>query len=497
MARPVHAIDISPLSTPLRHYGRGAINLSELCDVVIRTDFLPATTLPGDQGIDVVETADTLHQRIIDSGAFETRPTSGDPLQSAVKVLVGVVLSTQRTVLRDLQGRHQEIDQDSLQRFQLHWALELQQFVEASPAHLRIERIGMLADHGLDHLLSTSVLIETIVATENLTEEEFGQRVTLGTNLVKRFIMGGDHQRAVTFAVDFGSESDQILLEAASALPGESPCWPSLMELIEVRRPAIIRSGNWTAVLYATAHVVACGHQDRGENLLALSRLNRRGLPPPDPDPWEQAIITRDTDLRIELLALTALIHHALGNQEESVEYAQDCADLSAEAAERRPFLEPDSWYLPKAAGWILAAAQRDPDARLLILKRAATKYAYRGALEARLALEAATTYLDLSRPELAAYFVAEAVDCASSRQVSDHFACSIDWSSVGCLLDVVRVTNQELDRATARLRRHGLLPEPETGEDFLDCYEHWYSRPYSGDQNLISPKPKRIASGK
>lgn len=232
------------------------------------------------------------------------------------------------------------------------------------------------------------------------------------------------------------------------------------------------------------------------EKLLAMSGLDRGGPRSKDPDPWEQATNNRDTDLRIELLSLTALIHHALGNHDEAIGYAQDCFNLSADAEARRRFPEPDNCYLPKAAGWILAAAEQDPDARIVLLKRAATKYEFRGALEGRLALEAADAYLDLSRPELAAYFLAEAAKYSSSRQVSDHFPRSIVWANVNGLLDVVRVTRQELDRAITRLRQHGLLPEPETGEHFWDCYEQWYCRPHSGDRDLISPKPKRTPGG-
>lgn len=111
----------------------------------------------------------------------------------------------------------------------------------------------------------------------------------------------------------------------------------------------------------------------------------------------------------------------------------------------------------------------REPDAgnRIELLQQSYDKYTVRGALESRLALEATTAYLELDEPELAAYFLSQALECADSRIVSDHFLCPIEWDMVDSLLDTARVTEEELDMAREALRVRGFLPEPETAPGF------------------------------
>ena len=115
-----------------------------------------------------------------------------------------------------------------------------------------------------------------------------------------------------------------------------------------------------------------------------------------------------------------------------------------------------------------------------------------RGALESRLALEATTAYLELDEPELAAYFLSQALECADSRIVSDHFPCPLEWDMVDSLLDTARVTEEELDMAREALRARGFLPEPEAGSRFHYIDEQWYRHSGSYRWVKVTPPPKR-----
>ncbi|WP_370500189.1 hypothetical protein NWT09_31055 [Mycolicibacterium sp. jd] len=480
--QPGYGIDFGLLARPLRQYRPGALSTSELYAAAIQYEFTPAQTHPGHDG-DVVQTATDLHRRLLDSGAFDDWAPA-DRQQRAAELVIAVIFDTQLTVVGDLQlTRHPDIDPELLKGFRRHWAAELVDFIQTSPAGLQVERVGMAAERGLDRLLPTVLLLGSLSATAHLTPDEFGHRLALGTTLVHRFVDERDDERAIAFAAGFGDDAHRLLLEAAQILSAESSCWPTLMELLHEHREQIVTDRTPADVLYAAANAAAGSRSDSAEALLEMSYLDSGTLPRDDDK----------THVRIELHALLAAIHNALGKHDEALRCAHICAQLAAEIASQSEYGDADDWALPKAAGWILAAAERDPSARVLLLKRAYCKYDFRGALEGRLALLAANAYLELGRPEFAAYFLAQATGSARTRLVSDHFPCPVSWHTVGGLLETARVTDDELALSATELRRLGYLPEPETGTHFHWIDEQLCRNLYGDRSNLVAPKPKRL----
>lgn len=478
---PVFGIDFAPLANPLRRFRRGQLNLDDLLVAIANLKLMPVSALP-DGGVDVVTTAVEFHRRLLDSGAFECWDDNPAEWQRrATEVLIAVVFKARTTVVGDPRLRTQ------VRRFGDYWAAQLAQFVVAAPADLRVQYVGMAAARGLDGLLPTELLLESLSATADPTSVEFDHGQHVGATLVRRFVDEGNDDRAITFAANFGCDAHRLLLEVARVLPAESVHWAALTALLNEQRALILADGDWTAVLYAAANAARCAQPDSARTLLAMVQLEDAG-PLPDPEPRFGA----RHNLRIELHALAAVIHQAVGRGAEALRSAKACARLAAELAAQSEFDDDDAWVLPKAAGWLLATAERDPAARVVLLKRAYCKYDLRGALEGRLALQAATAYLVLGQPELAAYFLAQATENTRLQLISDHFVNAVRWDYVGELLEQARVTEPELSDAGAALRLLGYLPEPVTGQHFWWIDEQWYRALRSDNPALVSPEPKR-----
>lgn len=486
-----YGIDLGGLARPLLQCKRGALTIDELCDRAVDCELHPFDT-ESDDG-DRVTTAAELHRRLLESGAFDDWADGPWPReQAAAQVLVATVLNTQIWLRGDLQlPRHPGVDRALARAFRDHWAEQLVDFVQASPGELQVDRVGMAAARGIDHLLPTALLLETLSTSAELAGDQFSHRRSIATTLVHRFLDEGDDARALAFASDFGIDARRLLLEMARGLHADSGCWPELIGALAAHREQILADGDDATVMYAAANAAAGRHADIARLLLGMARLDTE-VPPRDTDSYRRARDFRGR-LHIELHALASVIHYVLGEGVESVRSAQVCAHLASQWAAEADRDEVDSWYLPKAAAWILATAEPDPAARVLILKRGYDKYEFRGPLEGRCALQVADAYVALAQPELAAYFLAQAIDHADYRLISDHFSCPIEWDRVRGLLEVSRVSADEISAATVRLRRLGYLPEPETGQCFGWIDEQWYRRLRSHDPGLVTPKPKRV----
>ncbi|WP_156432625.1 hypothetical protein [Mycobacterium sp. M26] len=485
-------MDLRDMARSLSQYKRGVLTTDELCDQAVVCELYPFDTRLDD-GERVTTTAE-LYRWLLDSEAFDhwgDGPWSRE--QAAAEVLVAMVLNTQIYRIGDLQlPRHPGADPGLARAFCGHWAEQLVDFIQASPGDLRTDRVGMAAARGIDHLLPTPLLYETLSISAEGPGDEFPHKLRIATTLVHRFVDKGDHARALTFASGFGTDARRLLLEMARGLHADSGRWPELMAALEAHRDQILADGDDTAVMYAAANAAAGGHAAIARSLLGMAQLDT-AVPPRDTDDNYVRAWNLRGRLHVELHALASVIHYALGDRDEAVRSAQVCAHLSSRWAAGADRYEVDSWYLPKAAAWILATAEPDPASRVLMLKRGYDKYEFRGPLEARCALMAADAYIALDQPELAAYFLAQAIDHVGFRLISDHFPCPMEWDRVRGLLEVSRVSADELTAAAAGLRRLGYLPEPETGQCFWWIDEKWYRQLWSDDPGLVTPKPKRV----
>lgn len=479
-------IDFALLDRPLRNVRRGAITVDEFLDVVASMYLPPASELPSG-GEDVVTTASELIRRLRDSAAFDwwTDDPAGQE-ELALRVLIAVVLNARKIVTGDLQLTRDGIASAVLRRFRDHWGTELCEFIVASLGGLRDKGVGMAAQRGLDVVLPTDLLLEFLTASADPESAE-----SVGATLLRRFIRAGDEERAVTFAATFGGQAHRLLLEAARLLRAESSQWAPVTLLLDERRDAIVADDDCAAVLYAAANAAVCAQPESARTLLAMAPMNDV-VPHDHPDRLVQARLEDKARLQIELHALAGVIYHGLGQHGVALRCVRVCARMAAEFAARSTYDDDDSWGLPKAAGWLLASAEPDPAARLVLLKRSYCKYDFRGAIEGRLALLAATAYLELGQPALGAYFLNRATTSANLRLISDHFFNEVRWERVGRLLEVARVGEQELRDAGAVLRVLGYLPEPESGQHFSRIDEQWHRKLWTDDPDLVNPRPKR-----
>ncbi len=480
-------IDVTEFARPLRRFRRGAINHCELLQDVALLDF-PCAAEADPEGQHVVTTAASLYRHLLDSGAFDH--WDGDRTEQqrlAAEVLIVAVQNTQSNTRGDLLlARYGDCDPQAVRDFSAYWAAQLCDFVEHSPAELRVPLVDMTAAHGLDGLLPTELLNEALSAALHGPADEFPHHRQVGTTMALRFAGDGQIDRAIKLAESFGPEAHHLLIEVARVAPPESSQWSALTAALRQSSASILTDGDSAAVLYAAANAAHANRPDAARALLTMAKLEQpTGRDNTDQSPEGQS----PNPLRqIELHALAAVIFHALGDDSEALRHA----NASAALASAQGSSESDSWRLPKAAGWLMAGAEEDPAARVGILKRSCCKYDSRGPLEGRLALQASTAYLELAEPELAAYFLARATEDAGSRRFTDHFPNSVHWGQVGGLLESARVTEQELRNAGASLRKLGYLPEPEHGQLFRWIDEQW-SRIGSDNPDLVSPPPRRV----
>lgn len=476
-------IEFTKFARPLRRFHRGAINHSELLDDVGRLDLAPTSGC----GRQVVTTAASLYRHLLDSGAFDHPDDDRtDQQRLAAEVLIVAVQNTQITTRGDLQlVRNGDCDTQAVRDFSAYWAAQLCDFVERSPAELRVQLVDVTAAHALDGLLPTELLHEALSAALHAPADEFPHRRRVGTTMALRFAGDGQIERAMKIAESFGPEAHHLLIEVAGVAPPESHQWPALIAALLQSSASMLTDGDSAAVLYAAANAAHANRPDAARALLTMAKLEQPTARDTDqphegqsPNPLRQ----------IELHALAAVIFHALGDDSEALRHA----NASAALASAQGSSESENWRLPKAAGWLMAGAEEDPAARVRILKRSCCKYDSRGPLEGRLALQASTAYLELAEPELAAYFLARATEDAGSRRFTDHFPNSVHWGQVDALLESARVTEQELRNAGASLRKLGYLPEPEHGQRFRWIDEQW-SRIGSDNPDLVSPLPKRV----
>lgn len=483
---PQLGIDFTALAALLRKFRRGAISQSELPDSVASVDLLCVST-PICGSHEVMTTAASLYRRLLDSGAFDGwNDDRTKRHRLAAEVLIAVVLNTQVAAWGDLQlARYRDCGAQTVREFSAYWAAQLCDFIHQAPAELRVQLVDMTGAQGLDWLLPTALLDEILSATSHLTSAEFGHRRQVGTTMALRLAGDGDIVGAIKLAESFGSEAHHLLIKIAGVLPSDSSQWTTVIAALRASAASVLTDGDPADILYAAANAAHCQQPDAARALLAMAQLEQptaRDTEPPTEEHsanwWRQ----------IELHALVAVILHTLGDDSAALRSAESCASLAATAPTRT---EDDAWGLPKAAGWLLARAEEDPAARVRILKWTYCKYDSRGPLEGRLALQACTAYLELSRPELAAYFLSRATEDAAVRRINDHFPNSIRWDRVGATLESARVSEQELREAGAALRKLGYLPEPENGQQFWWIDEQWY-RTTSDGTALVSPKPKR-----
>lgn len=462
-------LDFGLLRGPLARFRRGAFDLSELLDAVTQLDLLGHLDSP-DGSADIVATAAELHRRLLASGAFDewADETSEQDLLAA-HVIAAVVSNVKA---------HD------------YWTAQMREFIASAPRGQRAQRIDAATGWGLERLLPTDHLLDYLSSDSGSGSTQLVHRRKVGRAVARRFIDERNDARALEFAATLGPDSCHVLLEVARVLPVDSTQWASLTALLNERRDQIFDERDSAAALYGAANAACCRQKIVALTLLELAQLDATA-PPCRPERLGEEPHERHTLLQIELHALAAVIHHALNQSDEALRYAGTCAKLSAALA---TWLEPDEeniWKLPKAAGWLLATAEPDAARRVVLLKRAYCKYDLRGAIDARLALQVATAYLDLGVGEFAAYFLAEAREMKDQQRISDHFFNDVRWERVGGLLDLARVTEPELQAAALALKRLGYLPVPAAGERFKWIDEMWYGNRGTDDPALVEPPPK------
>lgn len=462
-------IDFGLLEGPLHRFRRGRFDLNELLDAVAQLDLLGYLASP-DGGADLVATTAELHRRLLDSGAFNewAGETSEQDLLAA-HVIAAVIYNV---------------------RTHDYWAAQMREFIASAPRGKRAQRIDAAARWGLERLLSTDRLLDYLSEESGSASTQLVHRRKVGRTVARRFIDQRNDARAIEFAGTLGPDSGHVLLEVARVLPAESTQWATLTALLSEQRAQIIGESDSTAALYGAANAACCRQRSLALALLELAQLDATA-PPCRPERLGEEPYERHVRLQIELHALAAVIHHALNQSDEALRYADTCAKLAATLATRSGHGQEDVWKLPKAAGWLLAAAEPDATRRVVLLKRAYCKYDFRGAIDARLALQVATAYLDLGAAEFAAYFLAEARERKHQQRISDHFFNEVRWERVGGLLDLARVTEPELQAATVALKRLGYLPAPAAGDRFVWIDEQWYSNRGTDNPALVEPPAK------
>ncbi|WP_071286308.1 hypothetical protein [Mycolicibacterium llatzerense] len=482
-------IDLSGLERPLLRYRRGMYNHQDLLDAVAAVRLLPA---PYGSHADTVTTVAALWERLLANSTVQEAGYDAAGQELLVAEVVVVLVRNARAIVRGgwQWPPNPEVTADVVRDFSAHWSAELAAFIESAPPRVRVRCVRFAVGHGLADLASTEALLES--ASES-TDSELDYREEAGAAVVRRLIGDGKTDLAVEFALTFGPRPHRLLLEAAQVLPAAPDPWLVVMALLDDHRDAVLADDEVVSdtALYAAANAARAGQFDAARALLSLTPLD--AAPPQRLTADTDGLATRrQLTCTIERLAAGAVIYQALGQTEDAVRWAVEAAALTSELAAHSPHDHPYGWKLPKAAGWLLAADESDPAARVMLLKLASNNYELRGALDSRLALQTATAYLELGQPALAAYFLANARGFANLPVISDRFLDPVRWERLGDLLELARVTEAEFHDAAAELERLGYLPEPETGDHFRSIDWRWSHDLISDSPTLVEPPPRR-----
>ena len=367
MQQSQYSIDISELHRPLKSFSRGAIAAHELCGLAASKDYLSGQSAEPD----VVDTAAELYDRVLDRGSFDRRLAKPAAENLGAETVMAVLQAVQyASRVNSKPPTEASNDGCFATKFRQHWADQIRDLAGTEVPDQRIRRIHAAGAYGLDRLLPTDVIVEMISDTSDFEEGELPHRIYLGKNLTRRFVDSGEHQRAIRFAADFTPRGHRLLFEVARCLPNQSSQWGALFDVIRSRQAAIAADGDRTAVLYAAAHAAACGRRSAALELLTLFHAGLAA-------DASRSVPTKDhPERRIELAALTALIHHALGDNNEARRWAESCLELVTTSALEADCCDQEvSVFLPKAAGWILVAREPDAGNRIKLLQQAYDKY--------------------------------------------------------------------------------------------------------------------------
>lgn len=333
-------------------FSRGALAAHELCGLAASKDYLPGQSAEPD----VVDTAAELYDRVLDRGSFDHLLARTADGRLGAAIVMAVFQAVQYALQVNPKRRPRRIAMAVFAtRFGQYWADQVRDLVCTNVPDQRIQRVQAAGAYGFDRLLPTNVVVEFVCSTGDVDEGEVPHRISLGKNLIRRFIGSGDHKRAVAFAADFTPRGHRLLLEVARCLPNQSSQWGALIDVIRSRQAAIAADGDRTAVLYAAAHAAACGRRRASLELVALVHAGS------DADTSRSTPTKDHPELRIELAALTALVHHVLDDTDEARRWAESCFELVATNAPESSCEDELTMLLLKAAGCFWSLESQTP----------------------------------------------------------------------------------------------------------------------------------------